>query len=326
MICPLSSVLCQNLVENMKRTLPIFLFCFILLVPIAAAVSTVTAQGPNADSLAVLEVTFWPDFDKPQVLVLMAGTLPPGTELPATITIPLPADAELNAVARVTNEGMFDDIEYTNENGSLSIISTEPRFLVEYYQPYEVVGSDHSFTFDWSTPDLSIDQIIPRIQQPAAASTLSTSPPATDISPGQFGLTYHEITNQPVAAGEDFSLTFRYPQVEQLTVNFLDETGTVDDTATSAGLSTGVAPPTISESSTPTWIWVLGIVGLVLVVAAVTWTFATRNQTSRPNKKPIRARPVNRSKKAAGKKFCHNCGQALATNGRFCPNCGTKQK
>ena len=223
----------------MKRILLVFLFCFLLLVPLVAAVPMAAAQEPNTDSLAVLEVTFWPDFDQPEVLVLMTGTLPPETSLPATITIPLPINAELNAVARITNEGMFDDIEYTNEIGTLTIIAPESKFLVEYYQPYEVVGDDHSFTFDWAATDLSVDQIIPRIQQPAAASTLSTSPPATDISPGQFGLTYHEITNQPIAAGEDFSLTFRYPQVGagKLTVEFMDETGAVEETATSAGLS-----------------------------------------------------------------------------------------
>ena len=284
------------------------------------------AQEPTADSLAVLEVTFWPDFDKPQVLVLMTGTLPSDTEFPTAVTIPLPADAELNAVARVTNEGMFDDIEYTNENGLLTITAPESKFLVEYYQPYEIIGNDHSFTFTWPASDLSIDQIIPRIQQPAAANTLSTSPPAIDISPGQFGLTYHEITSQPIAAGEDFSLTFRYPQVEQLTVAIMDETEPGNAADTSAEVGTGVFPLSTTENSIPSWVWVLGVIGLVLVVAAVTWYLATRNQSTRPNKKPARAKPASTQKKAAGKKFCHNCGQALAVNDRFCPNCGTKQK
>ncbi len=286
----------------MKRILLVLLFCFLLLVPLTAAVSIAAAQESNVDSLAVLEVTFWPDFDQPEVLVLMTGTLPPATSLPATVAIPLPANAKLNAVARVTNDGMFDDIEYTNENGLLTITVTEPKFLVEYYQPYEIVGDDHRFIFDWAASDLAIDQIIPRIQQPAAASTLSTSPPAIDISPGQFGLTYHEITSQPIAAGEDFSLTFRYPQVDRLTVEVMDETGAVGDTNTSAGLSAGVPPSSTTENSTPTWMWVLGIVGLVLVVAAVTWYLATRNQAAHTKKKPARAKPANSQ------------------------NCGTKQK
>lgn len=294
--------------------------------PLVAAVSITAAQEPNADRLAVLEVTFWPDFDQPEVLVLMTGTLPPGTSLPATIAIPLPANAELNAVARVTNEGMFDDIEYTNENGLLTITAPESKFLVEYYQPYEVVGDDHSFTFDWAASDLTIDQIIPRIQQPAAANTLSTSPPAIDISPGQFGLTYHEITSQPIAAGEDFSLTFRYPQVDQLTVAIMDDTGAGDETNSSAGLSAGNSPSSITENAIPTWAWVLGIIGLMLVVAAVTWYLATRNQAVRTKKKPTRTKPANSQKTASNKKFCHNCGQVVTTSDRFCPNCGTKQK
>ena len=111
----------------MQRILFVLLLCLILWVPAAA-------QEPTVDSLAALEVTFWPDFDNPSVLVLMTGTLPPETEFPAVVALPLPDDAELNAVARVTDEGLFDDIDFKNENGSLTLLVKGTNFQINVWK------------------------------------------------------------------------------------------------------------------------------------------------------------------------------------------------
>ena len=60
------------------------------------------------DSLAV---EIWPDYDRASVLVLLTGTLPADTKLPAPITLLFPAAAQLNAVARVDgSDGEMKDM------------------------------------------------------------------------------------------------------------------------------------------------------------------------------------------------------------------------
>ena len=63
-----------------------------------------SAQQP-ATVLEFLEVELWPDFDQPALLVLLSGALPADAPLPATITIPLPEAATINAVARIDAQG-----------------------------------------------------------------------------------------------------------------------------------------------------------------------------------------------------------------------------
>ena len=90
-----------------KTTLPIFIFTLfsLLFTPSAQAQLPVT----NIETL-ILDI--WPDYDEPNVLVLMTGTLPANTSLPATVTIPLATGAEINAVARFLLSYLLSSFSY----------------------------------------------------------------------------------------------------------------------------------------------------------------------------------------------------------------------
>ncbi|MFN2223112.1 MAG: hypothetical protein ACK2UH_11195, partial [Candidatus Promineifilaceae bacterium] len=64
------------------------------------------AQSP-VNELAILEIELWPDFDQPELLVLLTGTLADDVPTPARVTLPLPEEASVNAVAHV-NVGSGD--------------------------------------------------------------------------------------------------------------------------------------------------------------------------------------------------------------------------
>ena len=74
---------------------PILLLLLLLLVALPVAAQTEVTQ------LDTLTVELWPDYDRPAMLVILTGTLPESAALPATVTIPLPPEAEINAVARL---------------------------------------------------------------------------------------------------------------------------------------------------------------------------------------------------------------------------------
>jgi len=88
----------------MKRNYLFLLILFALMLPcIAHTQSKVTA----IDSLLI---DLWPDYDRTSALVLLTGALPANTKLPATVTLPFPEKAQLNAVARIdSSDGVMKD-------------------------------------------------------------------------------------------------------------------------------------------------------------------------------------------------------------------------
>ena len=100
------------------------------------AAPTVRAQTP-VTALDRLEIELWPDYDRPALLVLLTGVLPPGTAMPAAVSIPIPADADINAVARISDTSeMIDDVTYNTDAGEndqqhLTFTTPDLRFRVE---------------------------------------------------------------------------------------------------------------------------------------------------------------------------------------------------
>jgi hypothetical protein len=294
------------------RTLTLFV---LLLLP----VSLTLAQEPAAN-IESLIVAFWPDYDDPSVLVLMTGTLPADTPLPAEVTIPLPPGAEVNAVARIGEEGMADT-QFQIEGDMLTLITPEQSFRVEFYAPYEVDGDLHSFDFAWNA-DLDVEEFIAEVQQPLNATNLTTQPAAflVDENPSD-GLTYHALPAQSLLAGTPFDLSFRYEMAVP-------------------GLTAGSAPrPEPVTAFTPTeaadassgidWLLVLGGVLVLALVVAITWLVATRSggngkaRRSGKSSKPRKPAPKARETQAT---FCHNCGTQAEKGDVFCRKCGTELK
>ncbi len=95
------------------------------------------ATGHTQDKVTVIDslvIELWPDYDRASVLVLLTGTLPDNTRFPATVTLPFPNTARLNAVARIdSSDGiMKDDISSSTAPGEFTFITPDLRFRLEY--------------------------------------------------------------------------------------------------------------------------------------------------------------------------------------------------
>jgi len=123
----------------MKHKYYFLLFLLAMILPAAGY-----AQG-RATTIDTLVVDLWPDYDRASVLVLLTGTLSADTKLPATVIFPVPATAQLNAVARIdSSDGvMKDDILSGPAPGGFRFTTPDLRFRVEYYLPY-VVNNNRS--------------------------------------------------------------------------------------------------------------------------------------------------------------------------------------
>lgn len=305
-----------------------FLVSFLLL-----AVTLTTQAQTTADTLQTMIIDFWPDYDQSNVLVLLTGTLPANTSLPAQVTIPLPEDAVVHAVARITNDGsMIDDVTYSTEGSQLQMTVPESRFRVEYYVPYTVEGDTHSFTFNWLS-STTVNEMLAAVQEPVAATNLVTQPTAVDVTESSSdGFTYHAYPDQAVPGGQPYTLSFSYTmENQQLSSQSLPA-------PISSGVSeTAVVNPPISapESSGPTinWILLLSVAAIVVAAVALTWVIATQRTGEARKPQPVRSktsktRPAASTspKKKSAVGFCHECGAPLRAGDQFCRNCGTAVK
>jgi hypothetical protein len=311
-----------DVVESYSMRLKTKIFLLTLLLYSLFSVTLLKAQTP-VSSIDALNIAFWPDYDEPLVLVLITGSLPADAALPAEVTIPLPENADVNAVARINSEVGMADISYQINGNTLTLTTPDPQFRVEYYVPYTDEGGVRTFDFIWQA-DLDVQELTAEVQQPASAENLSTDPPAVNsVTNPTDGLIYHGISPKVVPAGTPYELGFTYNVLDsRLTA---DEQAPVPDTAVITPSNTG------NQGSGINWLYVALGLGLLLLVAAVTWFVATRYSGNNSNRKPRKLhkprKPSPRRRNDAGQTlFCHQCGTAAEKDDRFCRNCGTELK
>ncbi len=289
----------------MKRYLLLSTVAFLL-----AAVIPARAQE-GVERLAWMTVELWPDYDRPEMLVLMTGAVPDGTSLPAAVTVPLPGDATINAVARITDDNaLIDDVEYSTADGNLTLTAPDRRFRVEYYVPYESDGGQRSYTFNWLA-DVTVEEMAVAVQEPAEATSLEVEPAAVEVVPGFEDFNYHNLPPETVPAGTPYSVTVSY-EVE-------GEGGVLQNV---------------------NWPILLAAGGGLLVLLALAWQIWGDRLVS-SGRKARKPRPARRkgAKRAGAQsaqkekgesslpaKFCHQCGEKVQPSDRFCRNCGARLK
>jgi hypothetical protein len=286
------------------------------------------AQSP-VNELAILEIELWPDFDQPELLVLLTGTLADDVPTPARVTLPLPEEASVNAVAHVNvGSGDLENVSDVDSDtpGQLAFTTPSPIFRIEYYVPYESDGDRHVITFDWQS-DMTIDELLTTVQQPAEASDFQLTPAADQTSTGGDGLVYHAIDGQALPAGQSFSVTASY----DLPGGELSADVLAAQQPQVEGPLPLVSDPAQAESQDLNWPLVAIVAGGLIIIAAVAWFLYTNSGARRkrtPRPKPVRPTKPSSSRPSSSTnaQFCHNCGRPVDDEDQFCRACGTQLK
>jgi hypothetical protein len=303
----------------MRRIVYLLLFFILFIGPVYSS----QAQG-GVTAVDSLIIDFWPDYDRAAVLVLMTGTLPADTATPATVSLPLPENAQLNAVAYMDAADGLMNAEFDELDNQLVLTTPNLDFRVEYYIPYEVDGSQHSFTYSW-TSETRVNQLEAKVQQPLAAAGMVIEPNPVEVSAASDGFTYHLLPDQTIPAGQPLAITVNYTMsADELSINRLSdsgESGTID--------LQPVGPTATSSNATQSinWPLVAGVAGGILVVAALVFLYLGNRPRTRVRKPGPKRRATKPSRQQAGaNRFCHNCGERVDAGDRFCRNCGTPVK
>lgn len=292
-----------------------------------SAVPGVMAQEtPDLDqaapSLATLQISLWPEFDRPDVLVIYRGLLAADTPLPVPVEFAIPADVgDLHALAYVDESGQRLNLTSTSRvEGQERIFSFELpalAFQLEYYDPLPVDETgQRSYTFgyqaDYAVRDLSVE-----VLEPPTASNFVLEPPADSVVP-EGSLVYHVAQVGALAVDEARTWTLRYDKDNaDLTISMMQQE------QPPSALPTAASP--VEGDTSTVLLFFVAFVALVAVGAVAFWLGRrTGNEEEPPLDASFPARKKRQGPARGQGAFCHRCGTQLRSDSEYCHKCGTQ--
>ncbi len=280
------------------------------------------ARSQGEVSLSDIQIDLWPEYDRASMLVIYRMTLSAETTLPAQMMFRIPTSAgKPNVVAVGQSKSTVDEVAYdyqvVGSMAEVSFTAALPVIQVEYYDPgIERDGVTRKFTYGW-LGEYTVNSVIVSVQQPFGATGMRISPGSMNPLTGAEGLVYYTIEAGMVKQGQSFTVSLEYQKSsESLTAEFL----TVQP---SEPLPAPSPNPNISQALP----WLLGGVGVTLIIGGVSWYFFTGRQKTRvislPRGRRKSARPM--VKESVNENvYCHQCGTRASTGDRFCRSCGAE--
>lgn len=282
------------------------LFALTLLLPTSGL-----AQAQSSVVFESLNIQLWPDFDQPSVLVLYDFVVAAQTPLPVQVNVRMPAGAQLFAVARAESGGLMN-VEHAQpvQEGNYSVVTfvvtDRLTYRVEFYIPYVLQGQKRTFIYTWPG-DYAVASFTMVLQEPTSAANIITEPDMTILDPGADGFTYRALATRELKSGETVAVKVSY-----------DNPGSL--------LSVGRPEPSASLESSPPFLsflpWVLGGLGLILIVGGGIWYWLSGRSsgTGRAHKRHA----AQGTDEEIASAYCPQCGKRAQPGDRFCRACGAK--
>lgn len=280
-------------------------------------------QAQSAVQLDSTIVQLWPEFDRPDMLVIYDFTLSAGTALPQDIDFRIPAEAEVAVVAvgqtsdTVTDQGI---VHGERVDGAWKVVTIKsvsgPAIRLEYYDSLQVNGSARHYVYTWPG-DYATSNLIAIFQQPVDATDLVLNPAAASSQLDRNNLIYYQVNFASLAAGKTATLTADY----QKTTDRLSKSLTLVEP--SAPLDNNAQGKVTLSALLP---WVIGGAGfLLIVVGLVIGLNYWRSTNQQPNVRKRHA-ATRRQEESATEDvlYCPQCGKRAQPADQFCRTCGTR--
>jgi len=295
---------------------------------------TIHAQTPP--QIQNLSVEIWPEFDRPETLIIYRAVLSPTTSLPAEVTFQLPGYIEtMHAVAVEQNGSLVDvpdeaiEMRHDGDDLFLTFTTPAPNVQFEYYDSTILAkdGDARELAYVFAAP-YNIESAVIQVQQPAQATDFTMTPAATNSFVGRDGLDYHNIELSSLTASDTVEVTADYNRpTDELSVDQI----TLDEPIP-AQVDT-VVPTTTPTSTQPiNWGYVMIGSGLVLLlVVGGYWWWSQSPSDEEPQRRPPRSARRRRSRASsladdASGGYCYRCGTALRSDAQFCHQCGAERR
>lgn len=189
------------------RKLIFLLLMVMVLVPVIGA-------AQNQPQITNFEIALWPDYDRPEALVIYQVRLAQDTLTPAIVSLPIPADVgQPHAVAAWYPDGSLDDSVTwtTTRQGDWTLVEvvTETNGVwLEFYDDLTMEGGRRSYAYSWPG-GIEVDSLNFEVLHPVGASDIQVSPEG-EVSKGVDGLDYSRLDLGARGAEQDFSIEISY--------------------------------------------------------------------------------------------------------------------
>jgi hypothetical protein len=303
----------------------------LLILVIFLSLMVVTPARADTLHISQMEISIWPEYDRPETLVIYRISFSSITDFPTRVSIRIPSSAGTPyLVAMKDLDGLLYDLEYTLvSDGSwnrIEFITSSPDLQIEFYDPVnELSDARHEYSYRWVS-DYPIDALTLEVQKPKFATTMSTEP---DLGKGVVnpddGLTYYTAEIGEVSQGVILNLKISYLKT---------------NSELSASLMSVHAVNPIQNQNAPMYIgkeiWQSVIENqtltntFILLLAAIILFIIVGLLSSRFNKLKIPLRkakseetdPAELAEKS--QVYCHQCGKRARPGDLFCRVCGSK--
>lgn len=305
------------------------LFAILLAAMLFTWPASVSAQ--SAIEIEQVSVQFWPEYDQPNMLVIINMVLSENLDYPVAIKLPLPAGVETPFVVASGDEtnGVGDSTPYTvaagTEHNVISYMAQGPIVHYEYYDnSLSFNGEARTFSFELAF-DYPIGGVDYEVQVPVDAGQMVLVPALSDEIGKSDGLNYYR---------GDVAIDLNAGEVLILDIAYQKTTNILTQAAIAVSQSLGIQPEEpVSDTSFSDFFsnlkispWSLVLVAGGLVVLGIGYYNYLQVQQDRKNsrKRGGKRRRAAAPAKAKSEIFCHNCGESAYKGDKFCRECGTK--
>jgi hypothetical protein len=236
---------------------------------LAALVLAGLAVAQPVERLERLEVSLWPEFDRPAMLVMLRAWLPADVTFPATVRLPLPAAA-----------GSPTAVAYRGPGGNLLVASHvvrpegDPRWVelttpsyevrLEYYAPLDTTRPERSYRFHWPA-GMAVGRFGYDVLHPRGATEVEVEPPGTRARIRD-GMTEERNSLGAIEKDDSVTLDLRYtkrsggiPEPERTPA-----TSPKPHAASPDAPATSPEPRATSDTTETRWLLLLAVSGITL--------------------------------------------------------------
>jgi uncharacterized OB-fold protein len=291
---------------------------FILAACLTALLTPALVRAQAGVHFSTVQVDIWPEYDRPSVLIIDHLTLAGGTALPASLTLRIPSQAEIWAVAAVDSTGALVNTSYSRQlQGDwtvLMIASDSLQVQVEYYETLDKTSNDRHISYKWAG-DGAVDSFTIDFLPPPGASNLLLVPP-----------TFTSSTNGNLADYRSAAISLKNGQTFTQTADYQKST----DALTVSGMPVQAAQPVTENTlgrlmqSGVIVTFVKALVGL-LALGLLVWLIVRLVKDRHAAAHPVQAATAAEStREAETAVYCSQCGKRAQTGDVFCRSCGMR--
>ncbi len=238
-----------------------------------------------------LEISLWPEYDDPRLLVIYRGELAEDPQSSLAFTIP--STAQVHAVAHVGPAGtlLADDWQLLpNDDGQIVLFTPgSRRFQLEYYDDVLGTAPERSFVFRFRSERYEIKNLEIEVQQPLRATAFQASPALEPQGVDTRGFSYFGRRVGAVPPGTLIEQRVSYRKTDTL--------------------------PSLRLAARSSFVWIAVGAGLgVAALGVVSFIWFWR-----------RRRIAQTTAQGRLARFCAQCGYCFRADEQFCPQCGRQR-